>query len=220
MAKVLGQVFIPHKNSLTSDGIVNTFNFNGIDDLEDMGSAILGRLNEFYSDSVGSPDKAVTQYMSDELAITSARLKLYDFDDPQPRVPFLDESLGLTQGSLSGGWPLPGEVAIACSYGAETISGGNVRRRRGRIFIGPLNANAITQTTATPARPSGDCVLTLRAACLRLAEANTLGCQWSVYSRAASQFYEVVRGHVDNALDTQRRRGVAPTSRSTWEVEV
>jgi len=38
----------------------------------------------------------------------------------------------------------------------------------------------------------------------------------SVWSRAAHATFPIVRGHVDNAFDVQRRRGVDASQREVW----
>lgn len=219
MPTLFGQVIIPHKDLLAQDAVVNTFNFTGVDDIEDMSTAIYTRLKSFYQDTTSTSSRAVNQYMSNELNFPGARLKLYDASDPEPRVPVFDESMGLTQGNIYGGWPLPGEVAICSSYRAAAESGTNPRRRRGRIFIGPLNANASTQSPNIAARPSSDAISTIAEASLRLAEASTLGAAWVVWSRKNDSGSIIHSGYVDNAFDTQRRRGVEANSRGNWEVE-
>jgi hypothetical protein len=39
---------------------------------------------------------------------------------------------------------------------------------------------------------------------------------WVVYSPTDDAYHEVANGWVDNAWDTQRRRGYKPTSRTTF----
>lgn len=219
MPQILGQVVIPHQDQLAHDAVVNTFNFTGVDDVEDMCTAAYGRLQEFYEDAPGGSTNGLIRFMSTELNYPGARLKFYNQDDPEPRVPIFDESMGLVQTSPVGSTNLPGEVAVCTSYSAAAESGTNPRRRRGRLYIGPLNIGASTATNGVAARPSGPFITCLEGTTQRLAEASTLGCAWAVYSRRGSSFAIIEKGYVDNAFDTQRRRGVNPTTRTPWEVE-
>ena len=44
----------------------------------------------------------------------------------------------------------------------------------------------------------------------------SLECTWVLWSRANNAMFNVVGGWVDNAFDTIRKRGNAPTARTTW----
>lgn len=219
MPTLFAQVTIPNKDELNADAIVNTFNWTGVDDVEDMCTAILSRLQTFYNTAPSGSTNQLSKFMSTELNFPGARLKIYDASDPEPRVPVFDESMGLSQGTPVATSNLPGEVSLCLSYSAKTVSGGNRRRRRGRIYIGPLNTAAADTSSNVAARPNVNFQTCLKGAGLALAEASTLGASWVVWSRKSSSAAVIHEGYVDNAFDTQRRRGVAPTSRMTWEVE-
>lgn len=212
MGQILCQVRIPHRNLLGSDDVVNTFNFTGVDNVEDQATQALGMLKVFYNDLTGLQAVAVKNWMSGELDFAATRIKVYDHADPEPRVPILDESLGVSANSPSASTNLPGEVSVAISYAAELESGEVQRRRRGRIFLGPLNTGISNSTGTTSARPSGPAQTALAIAAGELAS-GPLGTRWAVWSRANDAFYPIVGGYVDNSFDTQRRRGVATTTR-------
>lgn len=86
-------------------------------------------------------------------------------------------------------------------------------RRRGRLYIGPLNNQAIDETTP-PYFLSDEFRFCLQSAGSRLI--SLYGGGWSVWSRADGTLRSVVGGWTDNAPDTQRRRGVTSTSRTTF----
>lgn len=221
MPRLLAQVRIPHRSNLPQDVMVNTFAFDGIDDVEDMCTAIFGRLNDFY-DTTQTSGQKLTFYMSSALNTAGTRLQVYDLADSPPRVPVFDESLGLSSTPTTGDTSnLPSEVALCLSYRAALESGTNPRRRRGRIYFGPLNSNGLDAVVSSlnPGRPSTTFRQTLAQAGTALAGENTLGAQWSVWSRADNQLYEIVAGWVDNSYDSQRRRGEIPTSRINWAPE-
>ena len=98
-------------------------------------------------------------------------------------------------------------------------------RRRGRIYLGPLAAVAADSSTG---RPNTSFVTAIKnAAAAYLASVTTDGTfTWVVHSHttgASPGTYDetgnsvtVNQGWVDNAWDTQRRRGMAPTTRSAF----
>lgn len=138
------------------------------------------------------------------------------------------------------GEELPREVACVMTYHAdltgvsETVSGGapgptgDTRpkaRRRGRLYLGPLTSQASTGTT--PSRPNSSfrSLVNLQATTLHLEiPAGSLDLlRWAVLSPSRStdaledpQADEVTGGWVDDAWDTQRRRGVDRTVRNHW----
>lgn len=210
------QVVIPYRTALPEDVAVNTFHFEAVDTGETVLGEILGRLAEFYNVTVAGIGDKLTTILSGELAITGTRLKIYDLSDPEPRPPIFDESLGIS-GTPTSTTNLPAEVALCTSYAASPEAGTVAARRRGRIYLGPFCATASGTAHGTnPARPSTGVITGVVAATKRLCGENSSGIKWVVYSRANDDAVEVRRGWVDNAFDTQRRRGTAASSRTTW----
>lgn len=221
MAELMCQVRLPHVSALPQDVYVNTFVFTGIDDTGDMATAIYGRLVNFYNATQSSGQKLLN-YLSTVVQSTGARLQIYDLDQPEPRVPIFDESMSLPDIAPSGSASnLPSEVAVCLSYRGDLVSGTNPARRRGRIYLGPLNSNCLDGASAsdTIPRPSSTFRTTLAQAGTALAAANTLGASWRVWSRAGGSFTEITAGWVDNSFDTQRRRGERSTTRINWAPE-
>lgn len=220
MPHIYAQVRIPHSNGLPADAVINTFHFTGTDDVADMCTAIRERLTAFYNVVPSGATNSIKNYLSTELSITGTRVKMYDWDDPEPRAPVFDESLSLTSTTPVAQNNLPGEVALCTSYAAPAVSGQIASRRRGRLYIGPLNAGANLTTINIPSRPLPAFRVALAEATEALAAASTLGARWVVWSRVNSSASGIERGWVDDAWDTQRRRGIQPTARLTWEVEI
>lgn len=218
MAHIFVQVRIPHRNLIPADAVINTFHFTGVDGAGDMISAILPRLTSFWND--GSPTIPLKNFYSGELSWGGARAKFYDWDDPEPRAPLADESLGITSATPESTTNLPGEVALCSSYRAPLESGEIPARRRGRIYIGPLCSAVLLTGTTVPTRPSSTFRTCVAEATQRLAEDSTLGARWVVWSRVNSSASPIEFGWVDDAFDTQRRRGVAATTRTNWSVEI
>lgn len=220
MPEVFVQATIPSKTNIPRDAVVNTFHFVGVQERSEFPGVIIGRLDEFYTSTVTSTGDSISQYMSTELNFGGARAKFYDMDDAEPRAPFADESMGLTQGTPITQVNLPGEVALCTSYRGDLQSGQNPSRRRGRLYIGPLNTGALASVSQSPTRPASDFYNTVADATQRLAAASTLGVRWVVHSRVAGTNTPIEYGWVDNAFDTMRKRGVDPTARVNWSVEI
>lgn len=217
MPHLFAQVRIPHRNLIPADSVINTFHFTGVDDIGDMVSAVLPRLRDFWN--ANAPSTPLKNFYSSELNMPGARAKFYNWDDPEPRAPIADESLGITAPAFESTTNLPGEVALCTSYRGPLESGEIPARRRGRIYIGPLNAATIQSSSTNPARPASAFRTCVAEATERLATESTLGAGWVVWSRVNGSATPIEFGWVDDAFDTQRRRGVAATTRTNWQVE-
>jgi len=85
------------------------------------------------------------------------------------------------------------------------------------LYIGPLHILCQDLGPSNDSRPIIEFRNALKAAAEALADdAVTLGVTWSILSRSDGDTKPVVGGYIDNAWDTQRRRGVEPTSRLGW----
>lgn len=215
------QVTIPLDSALPEDSFVNTFYFDGDDTLgEDLDSeyhsVVYNLLQTFY--------QSIDAYLANSVA-SPATLKIYDMRDPLPRVPEFTGTIPLTDSAQP---PLPSEVALCVSFQADPVSGVAQARRRGRVFIGPLPSTAsFAVVTAGQLRPHTALVGAFADAANAMADgADTVGgshVSWAVYSPTLDAigtiddaFNDVTNGWVDNAYDTQRRRGAAPSSRTLW----
>jgi hypothetical protein len=94
------------------------------------------------------------------------------------------------------------------------VSGQPQARKRGRIYLGPFDT---TQLNAD-GRILPACQTTIRNAAQALLTASDVALDWSwaVYSPTNASGVIVDNGWVDNEWDTQRRRGRAATTRSTF----
>lgn len=153
---------------------------------------------------------AITNQISDSVARTSGahRIKIYDLSDPTPRVPISDNPWTLQSGGT--GDDLPPEIACCVSFQASPQSGIPQGRRRGRVYIGPLKVSAIDEERFAAATLT----LLANAAETMANSLNTNGCPLGVYSPTDAQLYLADEIWVDDAIDIQRRRGVAAVSRT------
>lgn len=93
------------------------------------------------------------------------------------------------------------------------------QRHTGRISLGPLTLAALaTEGTDNQVRPATafmDCALAAAEGLSDDLAGIAQPTAWCVWSRKDGILREIVSVEMDNAFDTQRRRGAQPTSRST-----
>lgn len=158
---------------------------------------------------------SMTSYFGDVVAQNGHEVKYYDLTQTvPPNYPIASTTFNLS--SNPGIDTLPTEVALCLSFQGEKVPGFPQARRRGRIYFGPVNANQtgggrpvsgiITALTTT-----ADALATALLAC---SNAATL----SVWSGTNAASVPVTDGWVDNAWDTQRRRGIDRTTRTTFTI--
>lgn len=199
------QVEIASTSNVAADSIINTFAVKALD-----GSAeyvdILDAVDAFYL-QIGS-------YLSPTISSAGGAhaVRVYHLIEPEPRPPVYE---GRFQQSGAGD-AMPAEVALCTSIAAASPAGARPARRRGRMFIGPLNESTV-QVVNGYARPSGAVQSGLAAATETLF-LNLEGADWRlcVWSRVDNTLFPVERGWVDNEWDTQRSRGPETTARVVW----
>ncbi len=159
----------------------------------------------------GNSDEIIAAYSALPIlgGIASAQIRVYELEGGQPV--FQKDYPTFNKTAETG----PGEVAVCLSYATVDDPELSTGRRRGRIYIGPLAAAQVGS-----ARPGS----TLRAAVLDLGEAlaqvgfaaNTT---WMMYSPTDSESAKIESIWCDDAWDTQRRRGLDPTTRDVRDVQ-
>lgn len=234
-------VQLPRISQLTEDTVANSFYFVG-DSGDEIDAAdattLTTRLTSFYND-VNSPGTvALSGYLSECLSrvASAARIDFYSIPStPFPAPPVAwgspKQVRNWTLGAAQVGGPLPAEVTVALSYHADltdvpetapnpTPPPATIRpaaRLRGRLFIGPLQQTTIAEDATThEAHVATAFINALLGAGSALIAANTAGLVWDQFSSTEVNSDAVVGGFVDNAFDTQRRRGEAATVRSTF----
>lgn len=211
---MLAQASCQYDSGLPSDVMVNTFHFVPVVEAEPTWLAIAGAIHAFYDDTPSAPTtSALRTFMSSVLDPATFRVKLYDLAHAKPRTPVLDINLPLT---AVGSSFVPEEVACVLSFEAEPESGVAQARRRNRIYFGPLHSTAVGQVNGRSA-PSVSLTDSLIGAAQDLKAASQAAADWNwvVFSPTANEASSPFRCWVDNALDTQRRRGPDATARTT-----
>lgn len=218
------QITIPRDTGLAKDNIVNVLHFEGDDGTtgtdqehwDSLASGLGSRIRTFYETLAG--------YMPSTVAPVGS-VKLYNMRDPEPRIPRHEDPIDLS--TASAAVPLPAEVALCLSMKAAATPGVNMARRRGRIYLGPFATTGMFDTVvAADSRPSGAVITLLLAAAATMARGTSGSARLAVYSPKTDllgsledALNDVSTLWIDNAWDTQRRRGGAPTSRQVSELD-
>lgn len=207
---------------LPEDRYVNTLHFESIGAGPYDYGALATAATTLYSNITAPSTKRIMQFVAPAALAASVggghRIKIYRLEDAKPRVPVYD--VAWTLPGMTAQAALVAEVAFCISYQAAKVSGTDQARRRGRIYFGPLGADAAVEV-AGKVRPS---TLLLAApgpaAKAMMASAVTAGWQWVVHSptTGALATAPVDSVWVDDAFDIQRRRGLSPTAKTVTSV--
>lgn len=202
------QVIVPADTGIGRDAVVNTWGFFSLQGATAVVSDITTPLKGFYD--------GWANYRAGLAAWTQTRMKLYDMSQPKPRAPVADVSLALSASEQTTN--LPGEVALCLSFQAARVSGLTQARRRGRIYLGPFAQLANVSSTGRPDATMRTAILTAASAFLTAMNGTATG--WHVISQPKPTdpltSAPVTGGWMDDAWDTQRRRGVTAATRSLF----
>jgi len=138
------------------------------------------------------------------------RHKAYNLDDPEIRAPVY-EAAATGLGTAPTGDSLPAELCVCLSFEGAQVSGQSQARRRGRIYVGPINKDHSDGGYVTSAAATG--IAGIGAGLLAASDAAAGVWRWVIWSPTTVSAVNVVDGWADNAFDIQRRRGFAPTTR-------
>jgi hypothetical protein len=241
MPDALATVTLEPTNGIAKDRIVNTFAMSTPEGaLSGFVDGISNCLQSFYND-VQASGSTVASFLSAGLsrAVLATITRVYDITghlDGSPHgspVGLKAWQLGAVVGSTGA---LPEEVAVVlttrgAAWAAAPVEAADAgdpgaavdrprQRRSGRVFIGPLHHGAVA-AVANIARPSAGLQSTLLDAAEGLRDdLDALGIDWAVWSRVDAALNSITDVQVDDAFDTQRRRGAAPVGRQTRNVSL
>ncbi len=213
MGHILAQVTFERTTLVPEDRIVNVFHFEtlGTPDLSDTDS-IKTRLQDFYRNPAGGTND-IQHYTSNIIIGGSLHtIKMYDMAQAVPRPPLFTAPLTFNPGGV-GGITLPAEVALVLSLRAVRAPGVSIRRARGRLYLGPFMGGAVGAGAAGDGRPVSTLQTIMNNAAIALRSTVLGPPRWSVYSPTDNVLRRITGSSVDNAWDTQRRRGGAPTAK-------
>lgn len=205
MAHILAQVRLRRTTNLPEDLVINTFHFRTPDALVTAGDKanIASRLEFFYNGTPSGGGNPIRVRLSNLLATTAHSIRLYDMAAAIPRAP-IHEGLFDFSGPLGSGSQYPAEVALCISFRGPLLSGTAARRRRGRVYIGPLNPSVALD--AGDMKPAQSMLQDFVNAAADLRDGAGTP-KWAVFSEVGNALTDVTHVWCDNAFDTQRRRG-------------
>lgn len=205
------QVVLPATTGLPADVFINTFHFATSANSTAVGADIVNRLVQFYNTLQAGTGDSVALYLGNAIDRTANACSIRCYDEtPNSLPPFYEESWTLGGGQALA--DLPWEVACCLSFKNTSVTTSPERNRRGRIYVGPLTISAQTESGGS-IRPAADFMNTLLEAGDALELSNNAMATWVVWSQVLGLSFPVEAGWVDNAFDTQRRRGEAATAR-------
>lgn len=233
-------VNLPAFSLIPVETVQQTFNVavdGVITNLTDI-AAISELIEDFYTNIGTGQTIAVGTYLGESInrSANAASIDCYATVDLDGSTPMGSpvHSQTWTVPTASAGDPYPEEVAAVLSYHGDltdvpveqanpTPPPATIRpqqRRRGRLYIGPLQV-AAGATGANQSRPVAafrtNCTVGFRLLAQAITAYNPIY-SLGVWSKADADVYPVVAGWMDDAWDTQRRRGVEPTTRTTFTV--
>lgn len=217
----LVQHYFQDKSGLAEDRYTNVFHVNKEVGSLDAGGllALLNNVINFYNTAPAGNNRSITGYMPQHAMGPNSRCAVYEFGVAPPNPPLLfllynpnDITPALDKEAL------PAEVAACVSYQGAPVTGIKLASVRGRVYLGPLNSDAADHTHTAKARPSSqfrsDCISSFKALNQGIPDDNP-GTFLRQYSPTHSALHAITNWWMDDAWDTQRRRGGDPTSRVT-----
>lgn len=203
MANIRAQVLLHTADNVPENFISNSWAFT-VDSPAAAGANLTPILKAYYD--------SVRTYLSPVIAASGHEIKYTVLPGTPPNYPY-DIDLWAF-GTPPGGSAIPDEVSLCLSFQGTRGAGFPQARRRGRVYIGPFNSTALNgnRPAAALMTAMANAAITLKAAVTAVGGTYA----WDVWSPTDGASTHVNNGWIDNAFDTQRRRGVAYTSRTTW----
>jgi hypothetical protein len=206
------------ESGLPKDEMVNTFHFEKAVDATGVLGDIANAIKDFYWAVPTGAVVPMGTYLSHTINSFPATIKAYRLLDAKPRPEAYNGGYavsGLVDPASTE--VVPFEVACCVSYHATPIAGVLPGRLRGRIYVGPWNGAAL----GLDGRPLASLRTQMIAAAVQLHEAViSHGYYWGVFSPTRTlagggtpTIARITDISMDDAWDTQRRRGNAPTTR-------
>jgi hypothetical protein len=214
MATMRAQVVFQGMSNTPEDVVVNTYHFVSPDYAIVNRDLVRDYLVELYNTTVPAPGTGkIAESMSSFLSrvANASKIKVYDLAEPKPRTP---TTYSWTLAANSGGAlvELPAEVAVCASFYALQ----NRPRYRGRVYLGPWVSNVLQDALNDRSRPQTTLIDTIAGAFNRLLLKPGTGPKLAIQSNADGQARIATNGWVDDAWDTQRRRGQDAKSRTLF----
>lgn len=207
-----------------ADRFVNSWAFMNLDLNNTPLSAaeMFGRVLDAFYFTPSAGARTVASWMSPHLVPADTEYRVYDLGLPPPRDPIIVVPQQTVQ--FGAGAVLPEEVAMVLSLvgqnlGWDANNEGSItpvprKSRRGRLFLGPLKQSAAS-TVSGRVVPHVDFINDVIDRANNIIN-STENMSWDIVSPTRLLSTKVIGGYVDNAFDTQRRRGLEETARTTF----
>lgn len=198
---------------LAEDQYVNTFHFRNDNVNPQDPENVRDMLVDFYTNLAPDQEHELFNWMSPSSISGKWTVKAYDLDQPKPRYPYFTDTGNV---SMQANTALPTENALVLSFQGARIAGSEQNKRRNRIYLGPFNVDANDDGLVR-----GDFVQDLLFSAKELLNASDRSNEWNwvVYSPTDDNVVTITDGWVDNAWDTQRRRGIRSTARGIFNLQ-
>jgi len=199
------------ESMLPEDAYVNTFHFyndifpgSDYDNVRDM-------LLNFYNTEAPDAGSTIASWMTPVTLSGNYTLKAYNLHDTKPRAIKYQHTGTVDLGNQNA---MPTECAAVFSFQAFPDSGQPQARRRNRVYLGPFGIGA----NQGDGYLSDNLVQAMLFAGKQLKKESDASAKWFwvIYSPTDDEFYAAENGWVDNAWDTQRRRGMPSTARGVF----
>lgn len=230
---------LPHSNGLPADTFENVQHLE-VAGSDPAGQDIIDAMNafrDFYITDPGAQLNPLSEYISEVVnrGADACTILAYFTNDLSGDTVFGSPigQLSFTLPATSSTLQLPEEVAVVLSLHGDLtnvpVSQANPspppatirpqQRRRGRLYLGPLGQNAGTETAGSY-RPNVSIRQDIGTAFEAYYSAIVGVTPWvpAVWSKADEATHPITGGYVDDAWDTQRRRGLLPTLRTEFTI--
>lgn len=240
MATILTTVTLPSTTGILRDAAQNTIVLGGALPQQGNTQPLVQAISRLYNRPAQSnvmlrPSTYISGNRS--RAVAGCPVKFYDISNAMAGQPHGSPVAvdAFTLGAAGGAGPLPEECALVLTLrvanytslaveapddsdadtGVERIR----QRGSGRMYWGPFSLDASVAGDSGYARPAPNLINALGGSAQDFAaELATLGYTWRIWSREATAALPVASVQVDNAFDTQRRRGAPSTTRTSFVV--
>lgn len=215
MPQVVRTQIILNPSAAPAEQVMNTWHSVTVGATTPLASATAfqGALQTFYN--------AVDAQYSNEFSGATPLMRSFDLSEPKPRQPIVETTAAAMSTSTDRG---AREIACCLSYKGVYLSGISPKRKRGRIYLGPLTRGAVDATNGLFTTAFVGVIVTAATALVTASDASATF-RWVIYSPTtdtagtgldADSWDAVTSGWVDDNPDIQRRRSPRTANKTLW----
>lgn len=214
---IKGSIIHRYQSGLDQDVSISTF-YSAAADTEANITAFGTFITNLFQDTTEVSGPSIHNLMSGYVDRDATTLRMVSFN---PATGFEDAEpieVSMTMANPTNTANLPQEVAFCLSYNSQ-FTAVNKGRNRGRVFLGPFNNGFNVGALLAPSRPITEFAEIIAFRAKTFADiANGDGAQISLYSPTDNALKQITAYSFDDEWDTQRRRGLDKTFRTTYQV--